>query len=144
MTEFLQGTVSLPRIQIRLEDIEKDASQKGIIPLKLVLVDGSNNVSQIIKLDGTNNEKCYMVSKMSLSYIEYMFKHTSPEIPPNITVQMYLVSGFPSKKDVIAVRYLQAMALNQDCTIRRLELKNDDVVCKWKTTPARHFTISRV
>ena len=90
LDKLLAGSVSLPKEKVLLDKIVKDAQEKGVILVSLVLANGKKEVLRHIKLDGSSNEKSWYVPSCKHSYIEYINEFTKPLTLPSITVSNFL------------------------------------------------------
>jgi hypothetical protein len=135
LAEILAGNCMLSKTEINYDKLAKDAKEKKIFLVRLVLIDGERNVVKIVNLDNCEKESKWLIPRSQYSYIEYKHEFTSPYPLPNITVKNFLNRGFPVKKDVIDGKYLKELASKQQVTIKKLIFHNTDGVVESEVTP---------
>ena len=125
LPEILSGRSTLPKKIISFDTIMKDANEKGIIPLSLVIVDTKGVFVDVVNLTEVTSNKIWYLPSLRMSYIEYIHEHTNPVDRPHIFIHNFLTRGFP-KKHFVDSHFLFSIAQKQGVHIKKITILNDD------------------
>ena len=125
MDKILSNQVSLPKTKLNISILNRNATSKKMIPLRLVLLDEEKKLIKTVELDDSFDDEIIIPNPRD-SFIEYMQECTGPEKLHSITVQAFLDRGFPMKKDVVDTDYLQGLAEKSRVTIKQFILTDKE------------------
>ena len=115
---FLTGDVHFPKATLALPKIMEEANKKGIIPVRIVLMNHLQRVVKTVTLNSSNSEKEWIVPSFKHSYIVYKHEYTMPTTFPIIRIDHFFNFGFPKPTGIVDSKYLQHLASSQhDVTI---------------------------
>ena len=115
---FLTGDVHFPKATLALPKIMEEANKKGIIPVRIVLMNHLQRVVKTVTLNSSNSEKEWIVPSFIHSYIVYKHEFTMPTTFPTIRIHHFFNFGFPKPTGIVDSKYLQHLASSQhDVTI---------------------------
>ena len=93
LDQILEGRIEFKKSSISYEEIFADARKKGIIPMMLILKDGTGNILKQIELGEASKEENWFLTRSQFSEIQYVHEYTKPAISPRISVKNFLSRG---------------------------------------------------